>query len=606
MKIGKSFALVLIATILIFVASSCVMVNHAPGIPSNLNPPDGATGVPLNTTLSWSAYDPDGDVLTYDIYFGTTGEPPLVQSGYTLNSYNPGELSPNTTYYWKIVAKDGKGATTEGPVWSFTTTAGRLLDLNIDTKLLTTGRVYYLTATYKSEADSISGKDIKFVYYDPSSGSWEDLQDAVTGKSIVKTDSNGRAIISIFPLQSTDRSFQIKAILVEDPSASGEITLKINPVSWMMLLFMVADNNLENFAIEDYQEAANTNENVSVISILDTKNLGDYFVVLDEYGKWVTVKLTATTSEDINTGDPKWLELGLYLLYEIESDYKGLILWDHGSAWLYDGSYSVLVKDGLKKFQGVGFDETSNDALTISEVRQALENVEQHFGNRELDLLGMDACLMSSIEVAYELKDTAYYFLSSAFEEPGYGWDYRFLRNISEDTDPISLGKDIIDDYYEYYSEGSHNLSLVLWDMSYMNNLASAISDLGNRLLSTLDGDLKNDLLSYYYAITHYGDSDSDYYVLVDIGDLMYMLKTYESDPQTVEDSQNVEYWLAYAKVYGGVSGEVYSTTAGLSIFFPINSSQWNSRVDDLNTLLFYTDGVVSGWGNFLYWFVQY
>jgi hypothetical protein len=30
-------------------------------------------------------------------------------------------LEKNTTYYWKVVAQDNKGGTSESPVWRFTT-----------------------------------------------------------------------------------------------------------------------------------------------------------------------------------------------------------------------------------------------------------------------------------------------------------------------------------------------------------------------------------------------------------------------------------------------------------------------------------------------------
>jgi len=95
--------------------------NTAPEQPSNPDPTDNATDVPIDKTLSWTCTDPDGDSLTYDIYFGTSSNPPLVKQNHTSNTYNPGPLSYNTKYYWKIVAKDGKGGQTSSPVWNFTT-----------------------------------------------------------------------------------------------------------------------------------------------------------------------------------------------------------------------------------------------------------------------------------------------------------------------------------------------------------------------------------------------------------------------------------------------------------------------------------------------------
>ncbi len=97
-------------------------VNNPPNTPSNPSPANGATGVSLDADLSWTCSDPDGDDLTYDVYFDTVNPPTtMVSSGQTANTYNPGTMALCTTYYWKIVAEDEHGATTTGPVWSFTT-----------------------------------------------------------------------------------------------------------------------------------------------------------------------------------------------------------------------------------------------------------------------------------------------------------------------------------------------------------------------------------------------------------------------------------------------------------------------------------------------------
>jgi formylglycine-generating enzyme required for sulfatase activity len=80
----------------------------------------------LSVNLSWDCSDPDGDTVTYDVYFGTSADfkTPLVPD-HSSRAFTKSNLSYNTTYYWKVVAKDGKGATTEGPVWQFTTKSER-------------------------------------------------------------------------------------------------------------------------------------------------------------------------------------------------------------------------------------------------------------------------------------------------------------------------------------------------------------------------------------------------------------------------------------------------------------------------------------------------
>jgi len=95
--------------------------NHPPYQPSNPNPENGSTGVRLDVVLNWTCGDPDGDPVTYDVYFGTNSTPPEVVSNQTATMYDPGILNNNTSYYWKIIAWDNHSAFTEGPLWNFTT-----------------------------------------------------------------------------------------------------------------------------------------------------------------------------------------------------------------------------------------------------------------------------------------------------------------------------------------------------------------------------------------------------------------------------------------------------------------------------------------------------
>lgn len=95
--------------------------NNAPKTPKNPNPGDNATDVDVYTDLNWTCNDPDNDVLLFDVYLDTSTPPKLVKTNNSGQSYTPGVLDLNSTYYWKIDAKDPHGATTSGPIWRFTT-----------------------------------------------------------------------------------------------------------------------------------------------------------------------------------------------------------------------------------------------------------------------------------------------------------------------------------------------------------------------------------------------------------------------------------------------------------------------------------------------------
>jgi hypothetical protein len=97
--------------------------NEPPYEPSSPFPADGAAGVPLDDlVLVWIGGDPDpDDTVFYDVYFGTDPDPPLVAENILEEEYAVDNLTPDTVYYWQIIARDNWDAETEGPVWSFET-----------------------------------------------------------------------------------------------------------------------------------------------------------------------------------------------------------------------------------------------------------------------------------------------------------------------------------------------------------------------------------------------------------------------------------------------------------------------------------------------------
>ncbi|HOK88320.1 MAG TPA: hypothetical protein PK404_05755 [Fervidobacterium sp.] len=122
----KRFLYVIAAVFIIFLISACTNLtpNNPPTAPSNPSPANGTTDVSLTPTLSWQASnDQDNDSLIYDVYFGMSADAlnkiatNLPSTSYTLST----ALEYKTTYFWKVVAKDGNGGITESPVWKFTT-----------------------------------------------------------------------------------------------------------------------------------------------------------------------------------------------------------------------------------------------------------------------------------------------------------------------------------------------------------------------------------------------------------------------------------------------------------------------------------------------------
>ena len=76
--------------------------NQLPEIPTLIFPGNSAIDITIYPTLSWTCTDTENDLLTYDIYFGTDSNPPLVLSNHPNIEYTSSTLDYSETYYWKI------------------------------------------------------------------------------------------------------------------------------------------------------------------------------------------------------------------------------------------------------------------------------------------------------------------------------------------------------------------------------------------------------------------------------------------------------------------------------------------------------------------------
>ena len=100
-----------------------------PAPASNPSPANGATGLGVDTDISWTA----GSLATsHDVYFGTGS--PLGAGDFRGNqagtSFDPGPLANGTTYFWRIDEVNADG-TTAGVTWSFSTAAAPLATVHL-------------------------------------------------------------------------------------------------------------------------------------------------------------------------------------------------------------------------------------------------------------------------------------------------------------------------------------------------------------------------------------------------------------------------------------------------------------------------------------------
>lgn len=247
----------------------------------------------------------------------------------------------------------------------------------------------------------------------------------------------------------------------------------------------------------------------------------------------------------------------LYLLkygYDnYDSEYYDLILWDHGAGPIY----------------GYGYDEYNKlDSMSIKDIKYALSN-SPFAGENKLELIGFDACLMSSVEIASTLSGYANYMVASQEFEPGAGWNYRFLEKIDSNTTTVDFGKLIIDYFDNYYKSKDYvkGISLSLLKLNKIDNVIKYTDD----LFSKVDNELTIDYSKISRTRSNsksYGRiaNENYYYDLVDLNDLLSnMPEKYNGEVSNLKTA------LSDLVIYQKTDLE---NTNGISIFFPYENQK--------------------------------
>ena len=200
------------------------------------------------------------------------------------------------------------------------------------------------------------------------------------------------------------------------------------------------------------------------------------------------------------------------------SDMYDLVLWDHGGGPIF----------------GYGYDENSalGSPMKVTALVKALSETNLVLSGKKFDLVGFDACLMGSVEVAMALSNYSDYMIASEESEPGDGWNYGFLNDLSKDyhvSNTEELGKSIIDHYVSHYDDYAYDvdLSLSLVDLSKVSKLANSTDELFSDIREKINAETfsRYSQLMTRDKVYGYTGRDSESYDLVDLWDLCGSMK---------------------------------------------------------------------------------
>ena len=350
-----------------------------------------------------------------------------------------------------------------------------------------------------------------------------------------------------------------------------------NTPEWTVMIYLDADNSLESAGINDINEmemvGSTADVNIVVqadripgydISNSDWTNTRRYYITQDSNP--ILINSEFNDLGELNMGEPQTLiDFTNWAIINYPAKKYLLVIWNHGGGFR---SLS-LTKD-------IAWDDTSGgDRITMSELKYALSAISTQMG-KNIDIVGMDACLMAMTEVAYQIKDYADILVASEENEPGDGWPYDTILGELVGNPLISSGQlavDIVDKYIFSYSYGNVTLSAI--DLSRMNTLATQLSNLALAVMSdTLTP--KNIYINTAYYSQYYGDPD-----FIDLYDFCNQLLAYSNSLEVKNIALNIQQTLNYAVIKSGYSGGSVSDSKGLSIYFPwyyaYNSNKYHS-----------------------------
>lgn len=357
--------------------------------------------------------------------------------------------------------------------------------------------------------------------------------------------------------------------------------------SWTVLTYSIADTDLEPYLLEDVDEMGEvgTQDGLSLVTLLDRADgySEDPVLGMDD---WVGGRLIEVVPGggqvvqelgDVNTGDPQ--VLAHFVAHGVQTypaDNYALVISDHGASW-----------------PGVGGDESSDhDTLTLAEMRDGIAAGLEGTGVERLDLLGLDACLMATYEVAAAMAPVADLMLASQELEPGHGWDYTSLAAAAEGVSPVELGTALIDGFAaqatDWGTETEITLSLV--DLTRMPVVEEALDAFSGALVAQADGvsATVGRTLAQTLGFGRSPDPDEDSFMT----DLAILAGEIGVDSLPVSDEADALVRAVNEAVLARVDGQATRGATGLSIYFPPRAEHYDETYRSI--------GVADGWATFL------
>ena len=314
----------------------------------------------------------------------------------------------------------------------------------------------------------------------------------------------------------------------------------------------------------------------------------------------------SVSANDTDTGSPVTLYNFMSTCVEMfPAKHYMVVLAGHGSGTNRD----YLLKD-----------ESPAGSLTINELKRAFEELSPELGDsRKIDILGMDTCLMSMAEVAFELRGLVKILVGSESYSPVSGWPYEPILKMLKDeiantTEAAEAALDetqriefrvaraIVKAYVNFYADywlGGLSVDQSALYVDAVEELKAYVDEFAGALSAALDAEvsanqtrkLRDDLILAHWEAQSYNGE-----LFVDLFDFCDCLLKRQRDERIIETGTRLMNFIESTFVLKSCySGPIYQYSYGVSIYFP-----WSSVEDEYGKLDFIGTNLETGWGKFL------
>jgi len=258
----------------------------------------------------------------------------------------------------------------------------------------------------------------------------------------------------ILLLQSCNKKHEV---LEELEELKEEIPKEDEPVSRTIFVYMAADNDLSDDAYIDLEEMQRgfAEKGANLVVFIDpADDVPQIWEIMPGGSNTVKVYPEFNSADAVKMGQVLSEMINMY-----PADESGLILWSHGTSWLPSGS----------RLRSFGRD--NGKQMNISDLAN---NLPAHF-----DFIMFDACLMGSVEVAYELKDKADYIIASSTETiyEGIPYDLMIPELLQTKIDFNAVAQSYFD-YYNAQDGVYRSATISVIETRYLPELACSLKQL--------------------------------------------------------------------------------------------------------------------------------